>query len=855
MIIIKNYCILFDKVSTGINGFDKTIDMLRLGDNVVWQVDSAEDYRHFVKPFIRQGRDDKRKIVYMRFSDQESLLDDTNGVKIYDLNANEGFESFGTKVHDIITEEGLEVFYVFDCLSELLRDWHSDLMIGNFFKITCPYLHELNTVAYFAIMRNTHTYATIARIRETTQVLLDLYQIKGEYYVHPLKVSKRYTPAMFMPHRSKGEEFLPITSSTDLSAIFKNTSIQEERIDYWDRIFKDAKDTLFLSQLEQHKTKNILISLLIGRERRITTLAKKYFTLYDLLNIHNRQIGTGFIGGKSVGMLLARKILETDGEESLNRKMELHDSFYLGSDIFYTYIVQNNLWKLRTKQKKISGYFKYAEEMRQKILTGKFPENIREKFQQMLEYFGQSPIIVRSSSLLEDNFGNAFAGKYESVFCVNQGSPQQRYEEFANAVRTVYASTLNDDALAYRLKRGLFYKDEQMALLVQRVSGDYHGDYFFPHIAGVGNSSNIYVWDKNMDVDAGMLRLVFGMGTRAVDRIIGDYPRLVPLDKPEQTPPVYYEDEGRFSQRKVDVLYLKNNNLATEPLEKIMTLDIGTSKDLFAKQDDMAMKRMKELGMQNKQMYILGFDKLLKESTFPGVMKEMLRLLSDKYDYPVDIEFTANFTAEGDYKINLVQCRPLQTKGLGKAVEMPVIKEVKDCFFHFSGNFMGGNVRIPVDYVVLVDSKAYIELPQDEKYNVARVIGTINSELKDQKVMLVGPGRWGTTTPSLGVPVRFAEICNASVICEVAYKSGSLMPELSFGSHFFQDLVESDIFYAAIFDGYENVIYNPNYLMDSKNYLEEILHKEASVKDVIYIAKTEGLEIYSDIVSQKVICK
>ena len=270
MIIIKNYCILFDKVSTGIIGFDKTIDMLRLGDNVVWQVDSAEDYRHFVKPFIRQGREDKRKIVYMRFSDQESLLDDTNGVKIYDLNANEGFESFGTKVHDIITEEGLEVFYVFDCLSELLRDWHSDLMIGNFFKITCPYLHELNTVAYFAIMRNTHTYATIARIRETTQVLLDLYQIKGEYYVHPLKVSQRYTPAMFMPHRSK-DEFLPITSSTDLSAIFKNTSIQEERIDYWDRIFKDAKDTLFLSQLEQHKTKNILISLLIGRERRITT--------------------------------------------------------------------------------------------------------------------------------------------------------------------------------------------------------------------------------------------------------------------------------------------------------------------------------------------------------------------------------------------------------------------------------------------------------------------------------------------------------------------------------------------------------------------------------------------------------
>lgn len=855
MITIKNYCVLFDKVSTGITGFDKTIDMLRLGDNVVWQVDSTEDYRHFVKPFIHQAREDMRKIVYMRFSDQESLLDETSGIKVYHLNANEGFESFGMKVHNIITEEGLEAFYVFDCLSELLRDWHSDLMIGNFFKITCPYLHELNTVAYFAIIRNTHTYATIARIRQTTQVLLDLYQIKGEYYVHPLKVSQRYSPSMFMPHRSKESDFLPITSSTDLSAIFANTSIQEERIDYWDKIFKDAKDTLFLSQLEQHKTKNLLISLLIGRERRIKALAKKYFTLYDLLNIHNRQIGTGFIGGKSVGMLLARKILETDGEESLHRKMELHDSFYLGSDIFYTYIVQNDLWKLRVKQKKMSGYFKYAEEMRQKILIGKFPENIREKFQQMLEYFGQSPIIVRSSSLLEDNFGNAFAGKYESVFCVNQGTPQERYEEFANAVRRVYASTLNDDALAYRLKRGLFDKDEQMALLVQRVSGDYHGDYFFPHMAGVGNSSNIYVWDKNMDVEAGMLRLVFGMGTRAVDRIIGDYPRLVALDKPEQTPLVYYEDEGKFSQRKVDVLHLKKNTLTTEPLEEIMTLNIGTEKSLFAKKDDTAMKRMKELGIESKEMHILGFDKLLKESTFPSVMKEILGLLSQKYDYPVDIEFTANFTDKGDYKINLLQCRPLQTKGLGKAVEMPVIEKVKDCFFHLKGNFMGGNVRIPIDYVVLVDSKTYIKLSQDEKYNLARMIGVINNALKDQKLMLVGPGRWGTTTPSLGVPVRFAEICNASVICEVAYKSGSLMPELSFGSHFFQDLVESDIFYTAIFDGYENVIYNPDYVKNSKNYVKEILHKEAFTKDVIYIAKIEGLEVYSDIVSQKVICK
>ena len=119
-----------------------------------------------------------------------------------------------------------------------------------------------------------------------------------------------------------------------------------------------------------------------------------------------------------------------------------------------------------------------------------------DQFAEMLDYFGQSPIIVRSSSLLEDNYGNAFAGKYESVFCANQGSPQKRLEDFLSAVRTIYASTMSEEALRYRAHRGLLDRDEQMALLVQRVSGGLHGDLFFPQVAGVGLSYNPYVWNE-----------------------------------------------------------------------------------------------------------------------------------------------------------------------------------------------------------------------------------------------------------------------------------------------------------------------------------------------------------------------
>ncbi|GAE94871.1 phosphoenolpyruvate synthase [Gracilibacillus boraciitolerans JCM 21714] len=458
------------KISTGMPGFDETIDSLRLGDNVVWQVDHINAYKDIITPFIRTALSANRKVVYVRFGDHEALVDDQNVIQ-YTIDAKKGFESFATSIHRLIEKEGFKTFYVFDSLTDLLTSWSSDLMIGNFFKVCCPYLFELETVAYFAINRNVHTYSTIARIRETTQVLLDLYEVEQKHYIHPLKVWQRYSPTMFFPHLIEGDRVKSITSSAEASALFSNINRVEERMDYWDVIFSQAKGDLAKDQKTQEKTKRLLMSLLIGEKSRMLDLCDQYFTLKDILGIASREVGTGFIGGKSVGMLLSRKILKQDSKQRFATYMEPHDSFYIGSDIFYTYIVQNGWWKDRVNQKTKKGYYSYARELREKLLKGEFPSNIKEQFVQVLEYFGQSPIIIRSSSLLEDNFGNAFAGKYDSVFCVNQGTPEERYQAFENAIRTVYASTMNEDALEYRMNRGLFEKDEQMAILIQRVSG------------------------------------------------------------------------------------------------------------------------------------------------------------------------------------------------------------------------------------------------------------------------------------------------------------------------------------------------------------------------------------------------
>ncbi|MHC4585437.1 MAG: PEP/pyruvate-binding domain-containing protein [Planctomycetota bacterium] len=852
--------------STGLKGLDATLCDLKKGDNVVWQVDSIEDYSRFVTPYVKKALEDKRNIVYMRFAQHGPLIENQPNVTVYQLDAKGGFESFSSHVHAIISKEGTEAYYVFDCLSDLLAAWATDLMVGNFFMVTCPYLFELDTIAYFAILRNHHSFQTVARIRETTQLLLDVYNFDENTYVHPLKVWRRYSPTMFLPHLQRDDEFSPLVSSIDASKLLSHISQQglncsARSLDYWDRLFMKA-DGLMKSPPDSEGTQKLvqeLCRIMVGREKRISELAHKSFTLTDLMNIKSRLIGSGFIGGKAAGMLLAQKILANDNSFDSNQYMEPHDSFFIGSDVFYSYIVENGWWKLLMKQKTKEGYFDVAPEIRENLLKGIFPGLVRERFQEIIDYFGQSPIIVRSSSLLEDSFGNAFAGKYESLFLVNQGDPEQRYREFEEAVRRVYASTMDVNALTYRLQRNLDQQDEQMALLVQRVSGSYQKHYFFPSLAGVGVSYNTFVWNQELDPKAGMLRLVFGLGTRAVDRVEDDYPQTIALDQPLLRPYGNREDAIRFSQHSVDLLDTSQNCLRTVHFMDLLKENLDMQLDLLASPDRHTERKMKELGMKGQRAWILTFEKFLSKTDFPQVMQKILGTLEGYYDYPVDVEFTVNFANNDTFKINLVQCRPLQTKGLQAKVQIPEDIALEKILFASDGYTMGGSISQPIKRIIYVEPQAYVEAPISQKYSIARLIGKLNMQIADRKktpTLLLGPGRWGTTTPSLGVPVSFSEINKISVLMEIAYEGGNLMPELSFGTHFFQDLVESDIFYAALFPQKEDVVFNKEKLLEMPNLLSDFVPAESEYENVVKVVEvdSDSLQIMSDIVSQKLIC-
>ena len=824
---------------------------LRLGDNVVWRVDSTEDYRAFATPFAAAALAAGRRVVYVRFASHAPVVDPDSVSAVYDLDALRGFESFTVRLHTIIAQEGRDVCYVFDCLSDLLEAWATDGMIGSFFLVTCPYLFKLNTVAYFALRRGAHSLATTDRIRATTQLLIDLYNDGGELYLHPLKAWQRSSPTMFLPHRHEDGRFTPITVSYEATGLFERLRERahgdsERQLDSWELLFMRARELAGTAHDDPERRAMVeqLCTHLIGREERILALARRCLGLADLLAIKERLIGTGFIGGKSVGMLLARAILRAERDAGWGELLEPHDSFYVGSDVFHSYIVNNGWWDLFMWQRSDAGYFSGAEQLRSLIMQGTFPAEIVREFQKMLEHFGQYPIIVRSSSILEDAFGNAFAGKYDSFFCVNQGSPDERLERFVEAVKHVYASTLSEEALQYRLQRGLSRVEEQMAILVQRVSGAYHGDYFFPAFAGVGISYNTFAWRHDIDPAAGMLRLVVGLGTRAVDRVEGDYPRIVALDQPLLVPYSGTDDRRRFTQHDVDLLDVTQNSVRTVPLAELPPEDRSFPLHLLAESAGTS--------------WLVTFDRLLTETGFGATMRRLLTTLERAYEYPVDVEFTGTFASDGRLHVNLIQCRPLQTRGVqSKRVEIGEPSEAQT-LFRSTGSFMGGSIAQTLGRVIAVDPKAYMALTLSDKYELARLVGRLNRFVvahDNVPTLLLGPGRWGTSTPRLGVPVKFAEINAVTAVVEVSFSAGGLRPELSFGTHFFQDLVETGIFYLALDPEREGCFLNEGLLESLPNRLAELLPDDERFAAALRVADLPpGFRLLADIVSQRVVC-
>lgn len=836
------------RISTGLVDLDQLLNGLRYGDNVVWRVDDIKEYQFYVKHLATYHKKNDLDTYYFRFSDHPPLLKSEMKVKVIELDPLLGFEHFIIAI--IKTISGMkEGCFIFDSMSYLPHNCFSDRMIGNFFKLLSPHLHRLHSFAYFSYIRSTHSFHTEQYISDNTQILIDVYYSQNRIFLKPFQVKDRYGSEMFRLHKQVEDSLEIVRESSQITEVLSSSTWQGLRsasyrmIGLWDRMLLNAEEILSNEErLGEHASRSRemfcrLLQFIISRDSKVLEIAEEFLTLKDLIYIWKRMIGTGFIGGKAVGMLLAHAVLRKNNTLLFN-KLEKHDSFYIGSDVFYTFLIDNGLWEAKQKQKDPEKYSRNINSAQKKMMKGSFPSHLLQRFSDMLDYFGQSPIIVRSSSLLEDAFGSAFAGKYESVFCPNQGTREKRLENLLSAIKKVYASAMSEEALTYRKYRGVLDHDEQMALLIQRVSGIPRGPYYYPQLSGVGFSFNPYAWSKEIDCKSGMLRLVYGLGTRAVDRSDNDYTRIIALNAPSLRPESNTSEIIKYSQKNVDAIDLQHNTLKSLDFKSVSPLE--THIEMLCSFDWRSDRYYRTRGITGKNNWFISFEQLIKNTDFIAQMSEILSSIKQTYGSNVDIEFTCNFINQTEYKICLVQCRPFQMDEHDiMDVHIPEIPE-NTLLMKAYGAVVGRSSLKEIQRIIYVEPDEYGILTDDKRYNVARIISSLLKHEHNLRTLLFGPGRWGTTTPSLGVPVTFSEIRSAYAICEIDSMHEGLIPDLSLGTHFFNEMTETGMVYIGYFNQNKKNRLNAQLLRDRPNRIGELLPDKKEWENIIHVVDFPG---------------
>ncbi len=588
----------------------------------------------------------------------------------------------------------------------------------------------------------------------------------------------------------------------------------------------------------------VLIKEMLSDQLEFVGIAKEVFTIKDLLEVRKHLIGRGKIGGKAAGLLLAQKILhKTESgeheENGLLHNVQIPESYFIGADVFYEFQMLNGFTAYMNQKYRSSDEIKADyPEIRKAYIAGDFPDEIVQSLKGLLDEVGDAPLIVRSSSLLEVHFGAALAGKYESVFCPNQGTPEQNLRELLRAVSRVYVSTFSPDALLYRQQMGLVDYNERMAVLIQKVEGTRYRDYLFPAIAGVGYSHNPFRWNPKIKREDGFLRLVVGFGTRAVNRVANDFPRMVALSHPELRPYVGSIKLRKYAQRYMDVLDVKNDRMVTLPAKEVVKADYPGVRYLASlDRGDYIAPIIARVPRDEDDNLLLTFDQLVKDRNFIGLMRAILAKLERYHKWPVDIEYAVDIiqgTSGTSYTVHLLQCRPQVSRKQRQGVDIPESIPIADLILQTTELVPHGAVS-NVRYIVHVRPDRYQHAPSyDTKLEIARVIGRLNQALARDAFILIGPGRWGSSDVDLGVKVTYADIFNTRVLVEVSSADGT-EAEPSYGTHFFQDLVEAGIYPLPISLGSRGAVVNTAFLDGAPNSLSDLLPGDSAYSSYIHV--------------------
>lgn len=610
-------------------------------------------------------------------------------------------------------------------------------------------------------------------------------------------------------------------------------------------------ETHELSRATQTGLRVSLIRRLFTDNLQFINSAREFVDVDDFSDLLTHTVlppkSQGKLGGKSSGMFLAGQILKHEERNNrLLRGIKTPKTWYLPSDVLLYFINYNNLediynWKytevgqIRQEYPNLVHVFK----------NSRFPPEVVNGLSAALDDLEGRPLIVRSSSLLEDQAGSAFSGKYKSLFLANQGAKAERLAALTDAIAEVYASVFGPDPIEYRAERGLLDTHEEMGIMIQEVVGAPVGRYYLPAFAGVAFSHNEFRWSPRIKRDDGLLRLVPGLGTRAVDRLVDDYPVLIAPGQPGLRVNVTPQEVMRYSPRRIDAINLETNSFESVEVRALLR-EFGHEYPKIHQlvsicdHDDIRKPVGFDLDF-SRQQFVISFEGLISGTPFLAQVQAILTTLKQKLGFPVDLEF-----AHDGQDFYLLQCRPQSSSS--QAVTVPIPRDIDPRRVLFTAKRFVSNGRVPeATHIVYVDPERYAAIEAaTEMREIGRAVGKLNKLLPKRQFLLIGPGRWGSRGDiKLGVSVTYSDISNTSVLVEVARKKGNYVPDLSFGTHFFQDLVESGIRYLPLYPDDPGIVFNENFLRNSKNTLTDLLPEFAHLSEVLRVIDvarvTEGL--------------
>lgn len=584
-----------------------------------------------------------------------------------------------------------------------------------------------------------------------------------------------------------------------------------------------------------------LIRRFLSTDLDYINVAKQFVRISEVHEESKRVIfpgrSQGKLGGKSAGLLLAKWILEKQGDEVQTFfPIKVPKTWFITTDGITEFLSYNNLEELNEfKYKGLAENRMSYPHIVQRMKNSRFPVELVKSLAMALDDFGDKPLIVRSSSKLEDQVGASFSGKYKSLFLSNRGSKQKRLEELMDAIAEVYASLYNPDSIQYRAERGLLDFHEEMGIMIQELVGQQIGPYYLPLAAGVIFSNNELRWSPRVKRQDGLVRIVPGFGTRAVDRLSDDFPILVSPGQPALRVNHTPEEAKYYSPKKLDLINLEKETFETVDAGDFLRSygdEISHLHTLVSiyQEDHLVLPSRFEIDPTRDDL-VITFEGLFSRTPFLKQVASILKTLGEKMGRPVDLEFA--FDGENFY---LLQCRAQSSTQGNQASPIPKDIPAKDIIFT-ANRYVSNGIISSASYVVYVDPEEYGRLSElEDLIRVGHAIGKLNTILPKRQFILMGPGRWGSRGDiKLGVQVSYGDLNNTSLLIEIARQKGKYLPELSFGTHFFQDLVEADIRYLPLYPDTHGIIFNEAFFRKNTNLLEKLLPEFADLGEVIRV--------------------